>query len=260
MKTYLFGIWSARYFSLHLVRAELKYKFRRSKLGLLWTMINPLFLTIIMTIVLGSLLHVDMEDYAPYILSGLVVWEFMMGSVIGGCNSLIVSEPYIKQYKHPYAIFPLKTTLVNIVTFMIGLGALVIWILVTKPTNLLITVLVLPFSIICLGVLGWPIATLTAFTNLKYRDFVQIAVLGMQLLWYMSPVFFTPEMFSNANVAFLVNYNPITHILNLIRAPMLYGQFPTLIDYGFVLGTAAFFYLLALVRIRASEKTLIYYY
>jgi len=58
----------------------------------------------------------------------------------------------------------------------------------------------------------------------------------------------------------LLELNPVTHILNLLRAPMLYGNFPTLVDYGFVLGTAAIFYLLAAIRIRNSEKTLIYYF
>jgi lipopolysaccharide transport system permease protein len=59
---------------------------------------------------------------------------------------------------------------------------------------------------------------------------------------------------------FIFDYNPITHILNLVRAPMLYGQFPSLVDYAFVLGTAAIFYLLAGLRIRSSEKGLIYYF
>lgn len=260
MKIYVKEIWSARYFFLYLAGAELKYKFRRSKLGLLWTMVNPLVLTVMMAFIFGNLLHTDMKDYAPYIFSGLVVWEFMAASVIGGCNSLIAAETYIKQYRHPFAIYPLKNTLINISTFLIALGGLAIWTLVTKPVNLLYALASLPLSLVCMVILGWPIATLTAFTNLKYRDFAQITALGMQLLWYMSPVFFKPAMFSSAHLSFIFDYNPITHILNLVRAPMLYGQFPTLVDYAFVLGTAAVFYVLAYLRIRSSEKGLIYYF
>jgi lipopolysaccharide transport system permease protein len=260
MVTYLKDIWAARYFFTYLASAELKYKFRRSKLGLLWTMINPLVLTVMMSFIFGNLLKMDMRDYSPYIFSGLIVWEFMAGSVIGGCNSLLASEPYIKQYRHPFAIYPLKTTLINASTFLIALGGLSLWILVTKPMNLLFGLVSLPISLVCLVILGWPIATLTAFTNLKYRDFAQIAALGMQLLWYMSPVFFKPEMFRSAHLEFIFDYNPVTHILNLVRAPMLYGKFPTLVDYAFVLGTAAVFYILAALRIRSSEKGLIYYF
>lgn len=257
---YLRRVWLARYFFLYLARAELKYKFRRSRLGLLWTMITPLVVTAMLTFVFGIILHMDMKEYSIYIFSGLLVWDFLIGSVIGGCNSLINSEPYIKQYWHPFVIYPLRTTLVNISTFMIALGGLAIAVLIVSPANLLVAVLALPISIVCLALLGWPIAILAAFTNLKYRDFAQIAGLGMQLLWYMSPVFFKPEMFAAAKLSFVFDYNPVTHILNLVRAPMLHGQFPTLVDYGFVLGTAVFFYLLAAVRIQASESTLIYYF
>jgi len=223
-------------------------------------MVMPLVLAMMMSLIFGNILGVDMKDYAPYIFSGLLVWEFLMGSVVGGCNSLLVSEPYIKQYRHPFAIYPLKTTLVNITTFLIAIMGLVLWILFYKPVNLLVAVFALPVSIVCLFILGWPIATLTAFTNLKYRDFAQIATLGMQLLWYMSPVFFQPSMFKTAKLALLLEFNPVTHVLNLLRAPMLYGKFPTLVDYGFVLGTAALFYILTAIRIRNSEKNLIYYF
>jgi lipopolysaccharide transport system permease protein len=75
---YLQKIWSARYFWLHLARAELKYKFRRSKLGLLWTMINPLILSLIMAFIFSNLLKVSIRDFIPYVFSGLLVWEFLM--------------------------------------------------------------------------------------------------------------------------------------------------------------------------------------
>lgn len=258
--SYLQNIWAARYFWLHLARAELKYKFRRSKLGLLWTAINPLVISLIMAFIFSNLLNVDIRDFIPYVFSGLLVWEFLMSSVVGGCQSLIVSEIYIKQFKHPFAIYPLKTTLVNGVSFLIAFVGLVLWILVLQPANLIVALFAMPLTMVSLLFFGWPIAILTSFINLKYRDFAQIAALVMQAIWYVSPVFFQPNMFANAKLAILLNYNPITHILNLVRAPMLYGQFPTLVDFGFVYGVAAIFYLLAYLRIRSAEKTLIFYF
>jgi len=122
------------------------------------------------------------------------------------------------------------------------------------------SLLALPLTIICYFILGWPISILTAFVNLKYRDFGQVIGLLMQMLWYMSPVFLQPSMFENVNLLNLIEYNPVTHILNLVRAPLLYGQFPTLVDFAFVLGTAVVLYAAAILRIRSSEKTLIYYF
>jgi lipopolysaccharide transport system permease protein len=260
MRVYLEGIWTTRYFWLHLAKAELKYKFRRSRLGLLWTMINPLMLMLMITIIFGNLFGIPMKDFAPYVFSGLIVWEFMLGSALGGCNSLLVSEAYIKQFRHPLVIYPLKTTLVQVSTFLIAIQALYLWLLVTAPVNLLLGVVTLPITALCLFLLGWPIAILTSSINLKYRDFSQVLGLVMQLLWYMSPVFFKPDMFKSNQLSALLEYNPITHILNLVRAPLLNGSFPSAVDFGYVFGLIALLYLLAIWRMSRVEKTLIYYF
>lgn len=260
MKQYFNKVWASRYFWVYLAQAELRYKFRRSKLGILWTMIYPLMLTMMMSLIFGNLLNVPMREFAPYVFSGLLTWEFIVSSVMGGCNSLLVSEGYIRQYKQPFAIYPLKTTLVNTYTFLVALPGLALWILFIYPANLLVGLMALPFSIILLMLIGWPVALIFSFINLKYRDFGQVSGLILQLIWYGSPVFYDPKMFNSEKVIFLLQLNPVTHILNLVRAPLLYGRFPDLVDYAFAAGTAMFFYSIAIYMIVRLEKTLIYYF
>jgi len=223
-------------------------------------MLYPLLLTLMMAVILGSLFKVEVKNFAPYVFSGLIVWEFLVGSVISGCQSLIVSEAYIKQYNHPFAIYPLKTTLVNIYSFLLALPGLALWIFFLQPRNLLVSLAALPVSIILLFLLGWPIVLIVSFINLKYRDFGQISGLVMQLIWYMSPVFYDIKMINSTLLTNLIEINPVTHILNLLRAPMLYGQFPSLLDYGYVFCTMLIFYLAAILFISRSEKTLIFYF
>ncbi len=80
--------------------------------------------------------------------------------------------------------------------------------------------------------LGWPIAIICSFFHTKFRDFQQVMVLVMQSLYYISAVFILPEDYRKQKIGFLMDYNPIVHILNLIRAPLLDGQFPSMVDYG----------------------------
>jgi lipopolysaccharide transport system permease protein len=260
MRDYFSRIWEARHFWLHLTRAELKYKFRGSRLGLLWTMINPLILMLMITVIFGNLFGIPMVDFAPYVFSGIIIWQFLQGTAISGCNSLLVSEAYIKQFPHPMSIYPLKTTLVELVTFVIAIQGLYIWMLFSNPTNLWLTILTLPITVICLVLLGWPIAVLTSSINLKYRDFAQILVIVLQLVWYISPVFFKPEMFEAKELVALLEYNPITHILNLVRAPLLYGTLPSLVDFGYVFGCIILLSILAIRRMNRVERTLVYYF
>lgn len=260
MNGYLSGIWEARYFWLHLARAELKYKFRRSRLGLLWTMINPLMLMLMITVVFGNLFGISMKYFGSYVFSGILIWDFIHGAALNGCNSLLGSESYIKQFRHPMSIYPLKTTLVQLATFAIAVQALYIWTLFSNPTNLWLCLLTLPITLICLFLLGWPIAILTASINIKYRDFAQLLALVLQLLWYMSPIMIKPEMFKTQALALLFEYNPVTHLLNLIRAPLLDGRLPSPIDFAYVIGLAVILSSLAIWRMYRVEKSLVFYF
>lgn len=260
MKNYFKGIWASRYFWLHLARADLQYRFRRSKIGLLWTMINPLILMLMISIIFGNIFRVPMNEFAPYVYSGLIVWGFIANSTSGSTYTIIVAETYIKQFKHPHAIYPLKASIVNTALFIISSGGLLVWVLFTKPSNFIITLINIPISAICLFFLGWPLVLLVSYTNLKYRDFSNVLPLLMQLLWYISPVFFSISMFQSANLSFFVDMNPVTHIINLLREPFLYGKFPSFADYGYTLGTSFVLYALAIQRIRKFDKVLVFYF
>jgi lipopolysaccharide transport system permease protein len=223
-------------------------------------MVMPLVLTLMMTLIFGSLFKTQISEYAPYVLSGLIVWDFIVSCVVGGCGSILVSEAYIKQFRHPIAIYPLKTTIVNISTFLIAFLSLLVWLILSNPQHVMLGLLSLPLSILCLVLLGFPLTIFTSFTHIKYRDFAQVIGLVMQLAWYLSPVFFKREMFSSPKLGMLIQFNPISHVLDLIREPFLYGRWPSLTNYAVVLGTALCFYIIAYIRIRREESSLIFYF
>lgn len=260
MKSYIDRIYKTRFFWTHLAKAELKYKFRRSKLGILWTFLNPLLLTLLMTIVFGTVFGMSYADYAPYILSGLIVWELISSSVIGGGNTFLIADPYIRQCNHPIIIYPLKSALVNTGTFLIATNALVIWMLFVAPQNILLGVMTIPLTTILYFFFSWGIVSIASFVNTKFRDYPQVMSLVMQGLWYVSPVFFRGEMFkTNAYLEILFNLNPITHILNLVREPFLYGRLPSLMSYLYTVIIILVIWGVAVVKIRKEEKQVIFY-
>lgn len=259
-KVYLKRIWDARYFWLHLVRADLKYKFRRSKLGIMWTFIYPLMLTLLMSFVFGTIFNQPPGEYAPYVLSGLVTWELIVNSVIYAGASFIVSEGYIRQFNHPVVIYSLKSMLVSMATFLIAIMSLFIWMMFLNPYNIIITIITLPFTIITFFIVLFPISIISSFINTKYRDFSQVMNLLMQALWYVSPVFFKSEMLESSEVlSSFMNLNPVTHILNLIREPILYGNIPSIYSYIYILLLGVVIAFFAIRKIRKHEKEVIFY-
>lgn len=260
MRNYFNKLYDARYFWMHLARIELKNKFRRSKLGILWTFVSPLCLTAIMSVVFATAFHVDIASYAPYILSGILCWEVFSGSFVGGSYGFISNDAYIRQFNHPVTIYTLKSAIVIILSFLISLVALAAWILFLSPLHLLLALFTLPATLLIYFILAWSGTTIAAFICTKYRDYPQMAPLILQTLWYISPVFFQKEMFeSSVALSTWFYLNPITHLLQLIRAPFLEGMLPSSFDYAMSLVLVSITALFAVRVNRKSARDIIFY-
>ena len=257
--SYWKGIWVSRYFWIHLSLSDLRTRWRRSFFGVLWSVIQPLGMTLLLAVVFSRLFHSNIVSYAPYILSGIVVWECVTGCVTGGALSFVQADAYIKQCRHPLAIYTLRTVLTNLIILGLASIALYGWALVALPENLgwswFATLLIFPM----LGLILWPLATLLAYFGTRFRDVPHATGLVMQALWFVSPVYFEAKMFRAGDLDGLVDYNPIYHLLQIVRAPLLNGAWPTIQNLGFSLATAVVFALLAwLVGKRAEGKVIFY--
>lgn len=256
---YARGIWDARYFWTHLALSDLRSRWRRSFLGILWTIIQPLGMTLLLAIVFGKIFHADIARYAPYILSGMVVWEFVTSSVTGGSLAFVQADAYIKQCRHPLAIYTLRTVLANLMTLVLASTCLLGWVLATMPQNAgwcWISVLAI-FPILVL--MAWPLVTLLAYVATRFRDLPHALGLILQAMWFVSPIYFEPRIFRGGNMHALVDYNPIYHLLQIVRAPLLQGLWPSWEDFAYCLGTAAAFGLLAWLVGRRAEQRVIFY-
>ena len=187
------------------------------------------------------------------------MWDLLTRAIIVGCSSIIDSEAYIKQKTLPIVIYPLKAVLTNYVQFLIAFVGLVLWLAFTKPGTLGLSSFSLLLSFPMLFAIAWPLAIVSAFVNTKFRDFHLFIGLVLQAVYFMSPVFFRPEMFRKAGIGYVLDYNPIAHILNLLRAPLLSNQFPTLHNYIYALGFGLVVWLVAIYKIRREELNLVFY-
>lgn len=245
---------------MYLARCDLIARYRRSKLGMLWIVMNPVLLTLIMSVVLGTVFKMPIIEYAPYILIGIVVWELFTSSLVTGGGTFLGAYPYIRQFNHPVVLYTLKSAVVYTVNFLIASIGIMIWALFLSPTNVLLGLLSLPLTTILFFFLSWALVTIAAFINTKYRDYPQMMSLLMQALWYVSPVYFQESMFeANRYLLILFRCNPITHILYLLRKPFLYCQLPGVADYIFTIGCIAVSGGIAYFLNRKYAKRVIFY-
>ena len=111
MKAYVLQIWACRWFWYSLVRMDLRARYRGSVLGMGWSLLNPIAMTVIFCTVFATLLNQDIHFYAPYVMAGIAVWNFFLHSTLEGCQCFLRAESYIRQYPAPMAIYPLRNTL-----------------------------------------------------------------------------------------------------------------------------------------------------
>jgi lipopolysaccharide transport system permease protein len=256
---YAHRIWASRYFWSHLVGADLRAKYRRSSLGLLWSVIHPLALTGLLSLVMSRVFGSPILEYAPFVFSGLIFWEFVSGAVMTGCNAFINAEGYIRQFPQPLLIYSLRSTLASLTNFALGASGLLIWIAVWRPENVGIAILSLPFILASYFTIAWPMATLTAFYGTRFRDLPQFLVIALQAVWYISPVFFEPRVFRSGGLGILVDWNPIYYMLQILRAPFIDGVLPSATAWSCLFGCVAVTGLWAIRETRASERSLVLY-
>jgi lipopolysaccharide transport system permease protein len=266
MYAYLAAMWKCRYFWLSLVRTDLRSRYRGSVLGIGWSLLQPLAMSAILCTVFRNIFEADIEEFGPLLMTGLTFWTFFTSSALQGCGCFFQGESYIRQYPAPMAIYPLRTMLGCAFHFTVGLVMVVIlssllpwkdrqgWSFAMNLISLLPTLLLLPLF-------GWSVAVLFGLLNVRFRDTHHLAEVGLQALFYVSPVMYSPEMLLSRGrrLGMLLQYNPLTPFLQLIRQPIVYGHIPSLQTYG--AASLIVFSLVgaAMLALRYDERRLIFH-
>lgn len=260
MFIYLQRIWTTRYFWWHLAFSDIRARFRRSYLGIVWAVLNPLLMTAILTLVMCFIFKSQPISYAPYVYSGLIIWSVITDSGNNGCDAFLKSESYIKQFKHPIMIYSIRTVIVTLTYMLFAFIGLILWMAIKHPFHILVMLVWIVPAVASLAFVALPISIICAVTNAQFRDFSQLLMLLFQVIWYVSPIFISAQtLMQSKHLYVLVTYNPVYHLLELFRAPVLFGQAPTDVDFLYVLCTGIIFWLWAIRLLNRNENTLIHY-
>lgn len=255
---YLHSIWEYRYFWYSLVQAELRRRYRRSILGLGWSMLQPLAMTVVLALVYRKIFNISFWNFAPMLLTGLGFWTMFTQIVLQGCNCLVVAEPYLRQQPLPLAIFPLRTTLTVGFHFLVSLAVALGFVVCFKGMPPIGPLLTLLPALALLFAFGWAVAVVASFVHVHFPDTQHIAEVGLQALMFLTPVMYPPELLRTNGLEFLLRVNPLALLLELIRAPIIQGAYPDPVNFGLMLGFVAALAALATWTVAKFEDRLIF--
>jgi lipopolysaccharide transport system permease protein len=242
-----------------LVRNDLRNRYRRSVIGIGWSLLHPIAMTVVLCIVFCKMFGQDIHTYAPHVLSGLTFWGFMIAVVNQGCQSFFQGESYIRQHSVPLAIYPLRVTLGAGFHFVLGLLITLVFIWGVKGFGNLVVLPALVPSLMLLFVIGWSLAVCMGVANVMFQDSQHLIEVLMQILFYGTPIIYNVEMLERRGLGWLVLLNPFASLLELIRAPLLDGQFPSLATVGMSTLTGVIAVSAAAMLLARFEKSMIFY-
>lgn len=210
-----------------LVRRDLKLKYRRSFLGYLWSILNPLMIMMVYTIVFSTMFSKGIENYPVYLLTGRMMYDYLKASTSQGMKSVNGNASLLKKVYVPKYIFTFSKITSCLVDTALSMGALVIVMIVTKAPfywhMLLSPIVLLQIYIFCIG-LGFFLAQLNVF----FRD-VQYIYSVVTTAWlYLTPIIYPIEKLGDKPTLqyVITHFNPLYYYVAQFRSLIYYGEFP----------------------------------
>ena len=225
MSVYIQNFLKFRPLLMELVTRDIKTKYRRSILGVLWTLLNPLLMMLVLSVVFSHIFKFQVENYPLYILSGQVVFNFFSESTSSAMSSIINNAPLIKKVYIPKYLFTLSRVASSVVNVMASFCALIV-VMVFSGIELNFTVLLLVVPMGILIIFSTGIGLLLATVAVKFRDIIHLYGVLITALTYLTPVIY-PISILSAKIRFFAELNPLTGILNMFRNLMIYNTLPT---------------------------------
>lgn len=209
---------------------DIKQRYRRSKLGPFWITVSMAVMIGMIGLVFGQVLNTPMDEYLPFLASGIILWTFFSSAIMEGINSFIDSQGMIRQLCLPLSIYPIRVIWRNIV--ICGHNIIIlpfVFVVVGKLPTLELLWLIPGFIVFTLN--SFWIALLLGTFCTRFRDMPQIVNSLLQVFFYVTPIMWMPNALNPRSASLLVDPNPVYHIIQVVRAPIL-GNAPTLMNWG----------------------------
>jgi len=226
-----------KYLLFLMVKRDFVTRYRKSILGVLWSLLNPLLMMLVMVIVFSYLFRYQIENFPVYFLSGMIIYEFFSEATTVSMTSVIGSESIMKKVYVPRYIFPLSKVISSLVQLGFSFIALLLVVLITgAPFRL--TMLLFPVPFFYTFVFAFGVGMLMAAMTVFFRDLTYLYSVLMRILMFMTPIMYPADILPE-NLRQFFALNPLYHFVNYFRNIVMYGTVPAMWDNVVCLSFAA---------------------
>jgi len=208
-----------------LAMKELRVRYKRSLLGFLWALLNPLLMMIVYTTVFSTIMQAGLSHYSIFVISALLPWTFFAQSLSYSVDSIVGNGDLLKKVYVAKSVFPLAAVLSNMINFLLSLIPLFLLLVVFRfPFYWTWLYLLVPFVSLVLITLGF--SFFVAAANVFFRDMAHILQVVLQAWFYLCPIIY-PLDFIPERYHMIFRLNPLLYPLNGFRLAIYYGLLPS---------------------------------
>lgn len=244
-----------RFILSELIKKGIRLKYRRSYLGILWSLLEPLLTMIVLTIVFGTLMGEHDRSFPVYILSGRLLYGFFSQSTTAALKSIRANSSIIKKVYVPKMLYPLSSILFNFIIFMISLIvlALVSVVLGVYPTIYLIQVVA---SLIVLLLLSLGCGLILSTIGVFFRDMEYLWTVALMLIMYTCAIFYRANRLLTSKWGFVLKANPLFCVIQTFRSA-IFGEMMNIKYLLYALGFSIVSIIIGIIAFKKNEDKFI---
>ena len=246
-----------KYLLYDLVTKDIKTKYRRSVLGRLWSVLNPLLMMLVLTAVFSNIIRVEVEGgFALFYLTGYIIFNFISESTSFALYTITNAAPLIKKVYIPKYVFPLEKCIFSFVNMLFSLTAFVIvfvFFCITGKVTPSLSMLLFPIPMIYVFLFSLGLCFILATLMVFFRDIGHIWGILLTVWMYGSPIIYPVELVPDW-LGSIIRLNPLYHYIDYFRSVMIYGRVPGLLENGICLLYSLAFLAIGVVIFRKSQN------
>lgn len=224
----LYGLW------LRLAMHDIRQRFRRSVLGPIWLTLSMGIMIGALGLVFSGLFHQEVAKTLPYIATGIIFWGLLTNCINEGTMMFISAEAFIRNVPVPVSLHFYRMMARNVIIWCFNMAIYVLVAIYFDVKPGWDILLFFPGLVLFLINAAW-MSLAAGVLSTRYRDIPQVIANVLQVIFFVTPVFWSPESLPNRPA--FVTLNPFYHVIDIVRAPLL-GQAPTLASWGVCIGMA----------------------
>jgi len=258
-------IWKYKDLLFLFVKRDVITVYKQTVLGPLWYLIQPLFTSVIFTLIFNDIAGIDTGSIPPFLfnLAGITTWNYFKECLTATSDTFKKNENIFGKVYFPRIIMPLSVIVSNLLKFGIQLLVFLVfyvyYVFAGYDIQPNMTLALFPLLVLCMGMLGLGMGMIISSMVTKYRDLTFLVSFGVQLLMYMSAVMYPLSLIKEklAEYAWIVEYNPMAHVIEMARHMLLNQGAIVFSQVLFVFTFAVLVLLFGMVIFNKTEKTFI---